>query len=396
MKLITYSMHTPRPYITTDEFRTTAFMKSSSSLPHASMESHDVVFVDFHDVCKEPSSSHSLADQLERAYGSSGFGVLVIRNVPGFLQAKSTFLPMAHSLAHLPNLEQDLTHADSFYNAGWSHGKEKLGDKPDLAKGSFYFNPITDTPGTEQDRRAYPASYPPNLWPTALPDFEPAAKHIGTLMKDVVVALARHIDAFAAGKVPNYPPNTLYDAMKDTEKSKGRLLYYFPLTDTTCPPREDSWIGWHNDSGFLTALAGDMYVDHTTGEAMDCPDPHAGLYVVDRTDKVIHIKIPQNCMAVQMGECVQIITGGAVVATPHCVRGAAAANVARISLPIFIDTPPTFPLRMPKGCSRENVLEAGVGSSRVPSLGSRWSDDGVKFGDFLQSTFSQYYEWSKA
>ena len=352
------------------------------------------VIVDYEHVAKEPSSSHSIADQLEQAYGSSGCGILVIPNVPGFVQAKHTFLPMAHSLVQLPNLEQDLTDAGSFYNAGWSHGKEKLGNKPDLAKGSFYFNPLTDTPGSEEDRRSYPASYPCNLWPASLPDFEPAAKHIGTIMKDVVVALTKHIDAFAAEKVIHYPPNLLYTAMKETEKGKGRLLYYFPLSDQASTPSQDSWIGWHNDSGFLTALAGDIYVDATTGEIVECPDPHAGLYIVDQANTIVQVTIPPDCMAVQMGECVQILTGGAVVATPHCVRAAKAANVARISLPVFIDAPPCFALYMPEGSTRSDVLQASVGTTKVPPLELRWTEDGITFGDFLQTTFAQYYEWS--
>ena len=377
---------------------------SSSAVPGPAPVS-DVVVVEYQDVIANPSSPHShsnlhstsLADSLERAYGTSGFGILVIRNVPGFAEAKQAFLPMAHALAHLPNLERDLTDATSLYNAGWSHGKEKLGDKPDLAKGSFYFNPLTDTPGSEQDRRQYPLSYPCNLWPADLPEFEPAAKHIGKLMKDVVVHLAKHVDAFAAAKVPHYPPNALHTAMVDTEKAKGRLLYYFPIESSSegSVPKEDSWIGWHNDSGFLTALAGDVYVDHTTGEPIECTDPLAGLYVLNRMDQVVQVHIPPDCMAVQMGECVQILTGGAVVATPHCVRGAHVPNVARISLPIFIDTPPTFGLHMPRGSSRENVLNAGVGGTRVPPLDSRWIIDGMTFGDFLQTTFAKYYEWSK-
>lgn len=354
----------------------------------------NIVVVDYQQITKEPSPSHSIADQLEQAYGGSGCGILVIRNVPGFLQAKNTFLPMAHSLVHLPNLEQDFTDAGSLYNAGWSYGKEKLGNKPDLAKGSFYFNPSTDTPGSEEDRRSYPASYPCNLWPASLPDFEPAAKHIGTIMKDVVVALTKHIDAFAAEKVIHYPPNVLYNAMKETEKGKGRLLYYFPLSDQASTPSQDSWTGWHNDSGFLTALAGDIYVDATTGEPVECPDPHAGLSVVDRRNSIVQVIIPPDCMAVQIGECVQILTGGAVVATPHCVRGAKAPNVARISLPLFIDTPPSFALYVPKGSARLDVLQASVGTSRVPQLESRWTDDGITFGDFLQNTFAQYYKWS--
>ena len=420
-------------------------------------EAH-VVIVDYEDVRKDPSPGHSLASLLEKAYGSSGsLGILAIRNVPGFVSAKRAFLPMAHTLAHLPNdyLQEKLTDVDSMYNAGWSHGKEKLGDEPDWAKGSFYFNPLTDQPGTQEDRAKFPASYPCNIWPDRIPDFEVNAKRIGTLMKDVVVHLSKHLDAFAHEKNPEYAPDTLYQAMKTTEKVKGRLLYYFPLScqDATS---EDSWIGWHNDSGFLTALAGDLYVNDDTGEVLsESPDPNAGLYVVDRQDRVVHVSIPHDCMAVQMGECVQILSGGSVVATPHCVRGVVVAQnvvdrqdhvvhvsiprdcmavhmgecvqiltggsvvatphcvrgvvvaqsssgsgnshlpVARISLPCFIDLPPNVPLCMP-GCTKEQVLTAGVGSSRVPPLSARWTHNGMLFGDFLQKTFSLYYDWSSS
>ena len=161
---------------------------------------------------------------------------------------------------------------------------------------------------------------------------------------------------------------------------------------------EDSWIGWHNDSGFLTALAGDLYVNDETGEEIEPLDCDAGLYVVDRNDSVVHVTLPPDCMAIQMGECVQILTGASVVATPHCVRGAksdGSVPVARISLPVFIDAPPNFPLSMPPGgCTREQVLSAGVGTSRVPPLSARWTHDGMLFGDFLQKTFSLYYDWS--
>lgn len=368
-----------------------------------------VVVVDFEELLADPSPENSLSSQLEQAYGSSGsLGVLAIRNVPGFISAKKRFLPMAHTLAHLPKdyLEEHLTDASTMYNAGWSHGKEKLGDKPDWAKGSFYFNPLTDQPGSEEDRAKYKVSYPCNLWPDCIVGFEGNAKHLGALMKDVVVHLAKHLDAFALEHNPEYPVGILYNAMKTTEKAKGRLLYYFPLNqtaganidDTDTTPSEDSWIGWHNDSGFLTALAGDMYVNDENGEEIAPPDPNAGLYVVDREDNVVHVSIPQDCMAVQIGECVQILTGGAVVATPHCVRGAISdgtVSVARISLPCFIDTPPDVPLSMPsRGCTREQVLMAGVGSSRVPPLSARWAHDGMLFGDFLQKTFSLYYDWS--
>ena len=167
---------------------------------------------------------------------------------------------------------------------------------------------------------------------------------------------------------------------------------------------EDSWIGWHNDSGFVTALAGDMYVDADTGAQVPCPDPEAGLYVVDREGDSVRVDIPEDCMALQLGECVQVITGGALVATPHCVRGprpglsargagGGGAKVARIAHPCFIDAAPDFPLSMPSGTTRGDVLAHTLGASKVPPLGDRWTRDGVAFGDFLATTFSHYYDW---
>jgi isopenicillin N synthase-like dioxygenase len=364
---------------------------------------HELVILDYADLLQAPSSA--LNAQLEQAYGVGSLGVLAIRNVPNFVQAKEAVLPLAHTLAHLPAtyLEEELQDESSLYNAGWSFGKEKLsGDTPDTSKASFYFNPLTDTPGSADDRKQYPASYPCNKWPTAkLPQLEPACKTIGAIMKGAVVELTKHVDAYIVktkkDDIEYDPPTLLYDAMVETEKAKGRLLYYFPTTST----KDDSWIGWHADSGFLTALAGDMYVDHTTGEAIPCPDPNAGLYVAtpptttDTEEYQIHrVDIPFDCMAVQVGECVQLVTGGALVATPHCVRGASnVPNVARISLPCFIDTPPTFPIYIPKGCTRDEALHKAY--SRVPPLGARWTKDGMTFGDFLGKTFSTYYEWSK-
>ena len=196
-------------------------------------------------------------------------------------------------------------------------------------------------------------------------------------------------------------------------------LFSYPLGEDSqdaepAAPKEDSWIGWHNDSGFLTALSGDMYVNDETGEALDrsAVDPEAGLYVAEHgTGSPVRVEIPEDCLAIQAGECLQILTGGVVAATPHCVRGARRewegrgwgedesgaerVRVARISCPCFVDSGPTFPLSMPEGSSREDVLGAGAGGGRVPPLGRRWTENGQTFGDFLQRSFEVYYDWSR-
>ena len=395
----------------------------------ATVNEANVVIVEWTDLVAAAASSSSaccaeIEHLLEQAYGPTGTGILAIRGVPGFVEAKNAFLPEAHKLATLPTayLEEHLTDAKSLYNAGWSHGKEKLGANkaPDLAKGSYYFNPISDLPGNAELREQYPYSYPLNVWPDdcVLPGFTDKARTIGKILLQACEQVARHVDALAAKSCPTYPNNLLYNNIQGTDKVKARLLYYFPLdqqtpqttTTTTTTTTEDSWIGWHNDSGFLTALAGDLYVDHDTGQPVDCPDPAAGLYVVDRTHattkeknslttttttstRILHVQLPSDCLAVQMGECTQIVTGGTVRATPHCVGGARATqtNVARISLPCFVDTPPTFALTLPDGIDERNVLQSM--DEKVPPLADRWNN-GDTFGTFLQKTFSVYYDWN--
>ena len=66
--------------------------------------------------------------------------------------------------------------------------------------------------------------------------------------------------------------------------------------------------------------------------------------------EAVRVKIPADCMAIQVGECTQVVTGGEFVATPHCVRGCRpqytqGRKVARVACPCFVDTHPTFELR---------------------------------------------------
>ncbi|CAK8991651.1 Synaptic vesicle 2-related protein [Durusdinium trenchii] len=228
------------------------------------------------------------------------------------------------------------------YNAGWSHGKEKLGDKPDFAKGSFYFNPLSDTPGTEDDMAKFPWALPKNRWPKEIPELERKCKDLGKVMQEVIGFLGEQVDHVMASKVP-------------TNHQKAG----------------------HNDSGFMTGLTPDLFAALQHGSEIENPDPEgAGLWIVDRDGAAVRVKIPKDCMAIQVGECTQVVTGGEFVATPHCVRGCrpqycAGRKVARVSCPCFVDTHPTFELRIPDGFSSEAMLAKGV-SSKVPPLAERW------------------------
>ena len=362
-----------------------------------------LVIVDYQDLVNTTDENKHLREEIANAFGSDGVGIIGIRNVPGFVEAKLDILSLSHSLAHLPGQElKELEVPEALYNTGWSHGKEKLkNDIPDYNKSSFYFNPLVDIPGTKEERTEFPLSYPCNRWPkeASLPTFEPAAKRLGSLMKDVAVELSKHIDNYAHSINNAYPTQTLYKTLVNTEKVKGRLLYYYPLMggDQTEAlmhnASEDSWIGWHNDSGFLTCLSGGIFIEPDGRILPSSPCDDAGLYVVDRKDQVLQVKLPSDCMGIQIGECAQILTGGAVIATPHCVKGA--PNVARTSLACFIDTPPTYPLTTPPGQKSSSEAHLALNSSRVPPLSKRWND-GMLFGEFLAKTFKMYYDFDSS
>ena len=82
------------------------------------------------------SETVDLSHQIEAAFGKDSAGVIAIDGIPKFEEHKAKFLPKSHIISHLPALTlKSLESEKTLFNAGWSHGKEKLGDKPDLAKG---------------------------------------------------------------------------------------------------------------------------------------------------------------------------------------------------------------------------------------------------------------------
>ncbi len=77
------------------------------------------------------------------------------------------------------------------------------------------------------------------------------------------------------------------------------------------------FLRWHNDCGFITCLAPNIFLD-SAGNRIPNPQPDlAGLWVARRGDGMpVKIDIPRDCMAIQIGECAQIVTGGALVSEP--------------------------------------------------------------------------------
>jgi hypothetical protein len=102
---------------------------------------------------------------------------------------------------------------DTFYSFGWSHGREKLQGKPDLAKGSFYANPQYDRPVDDPALiEQFPAFVHPNVWPDdEMPDLAPRFKSLGQLVVDVGGLVGAQCDAYVRQQCTGYPNKKLFE-----------------------------------------------------------------------------------------------------------------------------------------------------------------------------------------
>lgn len=353
-------------------------------------------------------SGADLSRCIETAFGQDGLGMLLVRGIPGFVKARATLLPLAHRFASLPDaVKAGYEDPKSYYNLGWSHGRESVAGKPDYGKGSFYANPVWDTPFADQAWivEKYPQFCSPNIWPRdVLPELEPAFKEFSRLIIGAGQLLARHCDEYVARLCPEYPRDHLQNVLTRSRMPKARLLHFFPadsLPDPGAPSGSesdyDSWCGWHNDFGSLTGLCSAMYLN-ANGEEVANPDPTAGLYLKSRSGEVVQARIPADCLAFQIGESQQIHSGGLLQATPHCVRAgdrtlAANRGVSRETFGLFLQPEFDWPMSVPSG---RTPADASRGSSRaslppgVTPLASRW-DPAQTFGDFSNATLGAYH-----
>lgn len=357
------------------------------------------------------------------AFGHGGLGLCVVTGTPGYAELRAALLPYAFKFGTLPSaVKERYEHAASLYSFGWSHGREHFAGAPDMAKGSFYFNPVHDSPCDDAALLARPELLPflhPNIWPAPgdCDGLEAAAKALGRRIVGVGELLAAHVDAYVASATAAgdaAPTRTLAAVVRDTRTHKARLLYYFPsgaapagdiaapaassavlptAAPTAAPGDTPSWCGYHNDHGSLTGLTSAMYFDEA-GRETECPDAAAGLHVHARTGETVRVAIPRDALAFQIGETAQVHSGGALHATPHYVRAPRGApGMSRGTLAVFMEPEHDVLVDAPLGVSRDELLKraSGVLPHGVPELGRRWTGNAQSFADFTGATLALYY-----
>lgn len=436
-------------HILPDTEVTDAMTEVSKNNAHGCPAKADVVCIQYSDLASATSAGADISNLIEKAFGSnpSSLGIVAITDVPKLPPLRRRLLPLAQKLATLsPAQLEEVTAPEAGYQVGWSHGREKLeGDKPDFSKGSFYANPLTeDLTEAMIERRGYqrerqnhngshaidsnmeellswdesfqcietddelralaksnPAFFAPNVWPSShLPDLEAAFFEVGQLVHEVGTLVAKCCDSYVSSRCPGYEPK-LAKIVCHSKCCKARLLHYFACTDSvhddnnktsTGDTQFSNWCGWHNDHGSLTGLLPAMYLD-SNGNIVDCPDPEAGLYIKSRNGAIVHAKIPNNALAFQVGETMQIHTGGCLQATPHAVRGCKGGGISRETFAVFMEPEYHSSMQLPNGRTLEHTqcIEAERYLPRnVRTLSSRWKP-GMNFGEFSDATFAAFH-----
>jgi isopenicillin N synthase-like dioxygenase len=318
-------------------------------------------------------------ETLNEAFGPSSLGILLVTGLsPEYARLRSALLCYASYLAALPKGElgiltgdkacfcsnwcaERITDPASYYEVGWSHGKEKLvDDRYDTSKGSFYVNCNEFNPHLEAHDRLADQGHihmSPNHWPSEelIPGFRQCYVDLCTFIIRIGALVAAACDRYAAAVVPDYKSGFLEEMVKNSRTTKARLLHYFPVDEPTSisvrhdSPVDDAWCATHVDDGALTALTSALYVDETSGlplwagQSPTAPavraDPNAGLHIRSRTGEVIKVSIPESALAFQTGLALQYVTDGLFKAVPHFVappKGKSGHRIARNTLAIFM------------------------------------------------------------
>ncbi|KAL4473132.1 hypothetical protein ABPG72_007362 [Tetrahymena utriculariae] len=330
-----------------------------------------------------------LSDRIKEAYGPQGIGLCLVKNVPNYPKLRRDLLPLAYQLATLPqNKLQKLVKPEYFHCVGWSHGVEQFNGKYDVSKGSFYGFPLDDRPVKDltPQQKEQGGFIVENVWPKDdLPQLEGAFKSFGTLMISTGTLLAYHIDKYVHAVDSSYKVGTLENIISKGNGHLARLLHYFPSDDAKTAT--DDWCGWHNDHGALTGLASALYIDKDGKNLDNFFDVEGGLYAKNRFAEQQRLKIPQDYLAFQIGETAQILSGGIVEATPHCVvRGpkTIGTGISRNTYACFMQ--PNWDYVLTPPMKNKIQIKAAYG---VPSLDKRWSE-GLNFAQFGLNTLKAY------
>jgi isopenicillin N synthase-like dioxygenase len=185
--------------------------------------------------------------------------------------------------------------------------------------------------------------YAENVWPEDAADFRSRYEQIGVQTHHLGLILLE-----ACARALGLPEDT-FTAYTEGGPHVTRALRYLPLK----PAQVGTGIVWgeeHTDFNLLTLLPGGRFYD-PAGDPCGRPDAASGLYLRTRPSaehpigRRVYGVPPAGCMVAQVGQQLEILTGGRLQATPHEITAPAQPGYTRTSMAHFVHAHPLTLLR---------------------------------------------------
>jgi isopenicillin N synthase-like dioxygenase len=235
--------------------------------------------------------------------------------------------------------KRTLGRGDLWYQRGWTPPNTEravvAGGQPDF-KECYFVAPMELDPVA---RLHYPQIYADNIWPDDGEGF-PAAE-----FRERYLTLGQKLHAAGEALLRGCAialdlPADTFTRMIGGGPHVTRVLHYLALR----PDQVDTGVLWgeeHTDFNLLTLLPGGRFYD-PAGRPSPRPDDKSGLWLRTRATpeaprgELVQGRPPEGCIVAQVGQMLEILTGGAFLATPHVVTAPGTPGYARMSSAHFI------------------------------------------------------------
>ncbi len=294
----------------------------------------NIPIVDLEDLSSpRPERQQRGAEAIVQAFGR--FGLIYIRNHGIEANDLESFYRTFLDFTDQPTTEKEkLSRGDIWFQRGWTPPNTEravvAGGQPDF-KECYFAAPEPLDPAAALE---YPQIYAENIWPEQLPKFKESYINIGHQLHEIGLALLRG-SARALGLEPYRFEAAVWGGPHVT-----RALRYLPLKQEQI----GTGILWgeeHTDFNLLTLLPGGRFLDHNQ-ETCPKPDAECGLYLRTRptpenpNGQLLPGKTPEGCIVAQVGQQLEILTGGRFLATPHVIKAPASTGFSRVAMAHFI------------------------------------------------------------
>jgi len=310
------------------------------------MSDPTIPIVDLNDVSSsDPAARARASAALREAFGTYGLVYVTGHHVDR--SALQPFYKTFREFVALPvEQKQHCLRAADWYQRGWTPPNTETavaaGGQPDFKECYFAAPHARDEANASQYRELYPE----NVWPEPpVPGFKERYLELGSSLHDAGVQLL-----IAAARALDLPEDT-FTRVIEGGAHVTRVLDYLPLDEK----QVGTGILWgeeHTDFNLLTLLPGGQFYN-PAGEPSARPDDKSGLYLRTRATAEhpqglrVRGAVPEGCLVAQVGQQLEILTGGRFLATPHEITAPGVPGWSRLSSAHFVHMAPNevlFPL----------------------------------------------------